>query len=347
MRKYLNLIAICTILLVLIACSDKSDANNNQNEQTNTNNDEIEETEAEENENDVDENNISNLGDENNLEEDSFVDEIKVLEVDKILIDQENISKVDKEDVLIEHDTILYVEHDLITELLDYELTYHEEDTFAEIFDGKGDFIYEPSHEDEGGAIMDVGQVYVEKIDDYKNIPSEEADLNKFIEYKGKLYIPERFINVRMESPISYKKRDQTIELGLRSEAISLYDFGIESKYSSSAEVTQDASDVTIEGKNHESGIVIRNVNSSRKYAGILTDFEHSKISGMIYNKAGDETIQVKFQYNEDKTIKTVDLDPNETYEFEYDVKGEIVFYITAKAPVRTEGELVIVGELK
>src|SRR5690625_490595 len=233
MRKYLNLIAICTILLVLIACSDKSDANNNQNEQTNTNNDEIEETEAEENENDVDENNISNLGDENNLEEDSFVDEIKVLEVDKILIDQENISKVDKEDVLIEHDTILYVEHDLITELLDYELTYHEEDTFAEIFDGKGDFIYEPSHEDEGGAIMDVGQVYVEKIDDYKNIPSEEADLNKFIEYKGKLYIPERFINVRMESPISYKKRDQTIELGLRSEAISLYDFGIESKYSS------------------------------------------------------------------------------------------------------------------
>src|SRR5699024_6254611 len=131
----------------------------------------------------------------------------------------------------------------------DYELTYDEDDTFAEVFEGKGDYQYEPSHDE--GAIMDIGQIYVEDVDGYENVPEDEEELYKFIEFDGKLYVPNRLINVYLKTPLNYERRDKTLELGLHSEATSIYDVGIDERTSSSAEVTQNAADVTVEGKNH------------------------------------------------------------------------------------------------
>src|SRR5699024_8566792 len=259
------------ISFTLIGCSGDSDevnSNANKNEEANEENgNDVNNTENNEDKNDGEnENSDSNneAVDANAAEADEggFADEIKPLGVEEVLLDQEKVSQFKEgRDTFIEHDELLYVEHNFITHLLDYELTYDEENTFAEVFKEKGDYAYEPSYKDEGGAIMDLGQVYDEDSDEYKDIPGESAESYKMIEYDGKLYVPERLINVFMDTPLNFERRDRAMEVGLRSEATNIYDFGIDDQYSSStAEVTQDASDVTIEGKNNEKGVVIRNI---------------------------------------------------------------------------------------
>lgn len=42
-----------------------------------------------------------------------------------------------EENTVIEHKELIYIEHEFITDVLDYELTYDEDDAFAEIFEGK------------------------------------------------------------------------------------------------------------------------------------------------------------------------------------------------------------------
>src|SRR5699024_9198091 len=327
--------------------NNTNETNNDEslNDESNENNENISDNEEIDENEETDENQAAEADGEGTL-----ADEVEVVDVENVLLDQEEVKSRFKEDedVFIEHNDLLYVEHDFITNLLDYELTYDEENTVAEVFEGKGDFSYKPTHEDEGIALMDVGQVYDENADEYEDIPEESADLYKFIEYEGKLYVPERIIGQFLNEPIHYERRDKTIEVGLRAEATDLYDFGIDDEYSStSVEVTQDSSDVTIEGENYGQGIVLKDVNSSNKFAAILNKYQYSEISGFVHNKSDEETVEVKFQYNKDKTIETVDLELGETYEFENDLKGEVVFFVLAKGPAGSSSKVVVVGELK
>lgn len=341
--KKLGFFSIIVIIgSLLIGCSEKEDE-----EPTSADEDEEEVVDEEQEPEEVDEEDEEE-NQEDEPEEETFADEIDVLDVQTVLVDQEVVSGYHaKADIFIEHDEIIYVEHDFITQLLDYELTYEEENTFAETFEGKGNFRYDPSHQDEGGALMDLGQIYVEDLDTYEDISGSEEELYKFIEYGGRLYVPERLINVYMKSPLNYERRNQTVEIGLHAESISVYDIGVSSESSSSAEVTKNASDVTIEGENHDGGIVLRSINSADKSADIDVDYNFSEITGFVHNKSDDETIEIKFQYSDEKTLDSVELKPGETHEFDYDVKGESVLKIVGVGRPGSSSEAVIVGELK
>lgn len=337
---------IVIISILLIGCSEKPDedadrADKNEKEVIDEEQ-EQEKVDEEDPEEDEEENQ------EEEMEEETFADEVQVLDVQTVLHDQEEVPGYRANaDVFIEHDEIIYVEHKFITEILDYELTYEEENTFAEIFKGNGHFRYDPSHQSEGGSLMDIGQIYVEDLDKYEDISGDEEDLYRFIEYGGRLYVPERLINVYMKSPLNYERRDQTIELGLLSEPISIYEVGISSSSSSSAEVTQNASDITIKGENYGGGIVIRDINSAYKNADIDIDYHFSEITGFVHNKSEDETIEVKFQFDDEKTLDAVELNPGETHEFDYDVKGESIIKISGEGRPGSSSEMVVVGELQ
>lgn len=342
---------IMMISILFVGCSGNNDENNNNNDNNNENN-----TVNEENNNN--ENNENEAANQNNNEEDlnenenneneteeTFADEVKVLDVETVLHDQDEVSEFDpNEHSIIEHEELMYIEHDFITEVLDYEFTYDEEETFAEVFEGKGDFTYEPSHED--GSMMDLGQIYIEELDKYENISGDVEELFKMIEYEDKLYVPERLINVFMKSPLNYERRDQVLEIGLQAEAEDLYDVGVADDSSNKIEATQNASDVTVEGENHDGGIIIKNINSASKNADIATNFNYSEINGFIHNFSDEETIEIKFQYADEKTLDSVDLKPGETHEFEYDVKGEPVFKVVAEGTPGSSSEAVIIGEL-
>lgn len=345
MKKILAVISFIMIIsMLLIGCSEKTGGEvNSDNEEVKV--DEEETIEDEEGEEEVNEDELNESEREEELEEETFADEIKVLDVEKMVHDQEEVSEFNaNEDTIIEHDERLYIEHDFITEILDMELTYDEENTFAEIFEEKGDFHYEANHED--GAMMDIGQIYVEELDDYENISGEEEELYKFIEYEGKLYVPERLINVYMKEPLNYERRDETLEIGLKSESTTVYDLGI-TDGSSSAEVTQNASDVTIEGENYEGGVVLRDVNSASKEAHFDIDYNYSLMEGFVHNHSDDETVEVRFQYDDDKTLDSVKLSPGDTHEFDYKTNGEGALKVLAKGEPGSSSEVVIVGELK
>lgn len=348
MRKLLSVgIYIAIILSLLVACGKKDEEENtgdDENEKPITEEQPDQEDEDEENKEDK-----TDEGKENEEEEDlegTFAADIKVLDVETVLFDQDKVSSFQvEEDTVIEHEELMYVEQDFITEVLDYELTYDEENTFAEIYKGKGEFNYEPSHEDDYGALMDVGQIYVEDLDDYVNI-TEDEELFKFIEYKGELYLSERFINVFLKDPLNYERRDKALEVGLQAEATNIYDVGITDNSSGGTEVTQNAPDVTIEGKNHEGGVVIKDINSAEKGAEIAINYNYSEMKGFIHNHSDEETIEIKFQYDDGKTLDTISIKPRETYKFDYDVKGEAILKVVAKGKAGTSSKAVIVGEL-
>jgi len=243
---------------------------------------------------------------------------------------------------MIEHEELMYVEHQFITELLDYELRYDEEDTFAEIFEGKGDFIYESSHED--GALMDLGQIYVEEEDAYENIDSNQTEYFQFIEFEEKLYIPERFIHIYMKSPMNLDRRDKVLEIGEFKESVSVSDVGL-ANTGSNIEITQNAEDVTVEGENYGAGIVISNINSSSKSAEIDVDYNYSKFKGFIYNKT-DKSVQIDVKYEDDLIIDSFEIGKQKSQKFSYDLKGKEVITISAKLEPGASEEVVIIGDL-
>lgn len=343
-RFWFGGIFMALIFVLLIGCSNDADGENNKAEEKD---DEVteEEVEQEEDQEEADEVDVDEEVEEE--EDPGFASEIRVLDIETVLNDQEEVSDFSpEEETFIEHEELLYVEADFITEVLDYELTYDEENTFAEVFKDKGDFTYESTHEDEGGAIMDIGQMYIEDLDEYEDTTGEE-ELYRFIEYDGKLYVPKRLISVYMKSPLNYEQRDKTIELGLHSEATSIYDVGLGDDASYAAEMTQNASDVTIKGENYEGGILLNDITSADKNADINLDYQYSEIDGFVYNKSDQNTLEVKFMYDDDKTLDTIELKPGATKNFDYEVKGEPVLKIEASGAPGSSSEVVIVGEVK
>src|SRR5699024_4273320 len=111
-------------------------------------------------------------------------------------------------------------------------------------------------------------------------------------------------------------------------------------------EVTQNASHVTVEGTKYEGGIVTRDINSAGKKANIDIDYNYSEINGFVHNFSDDETIEIKFQYDDAKTLDPIKLEPGETEEFEYDIKGEAICPGIAGGRPRAWSEAVIIGDL-
>lgn len=357
MRKFWSVLFIAILSSLLIACSgdDKEEAVEADKEEEESAEEESDvEDESDEEAVEADELDESDDADESDEMDDpmeeTFADEITVLDVEKVLYNQDDVSDdvlVENEDVYIEHDDLVYVEHDFITEILDYEVRFDEENTLVEVFEDKGDYTYEPAHEDDEGALMDVGQIYVEEKDDYENIDGDEEELYQFIEYENKLYVPEQFVKVYLKAPLNYERRDQILEVGERSDKTSIYEVGITEDTSNNAEETQDSSDVTVEGKNHKEGIVLTDINSATKNADIDLDYNYSTIKGFIHNQSDEDTIEVKFQFEDEKTIDTVKIKAGKTEKFEYDVNGESVFKVLAGGEPGSSGKAIIIGDVK
>src|SRR5699024_4006002 len=170
MRKFWSVLFIAILSSLLIACSgddkeeaveaDKKEEESAEEEESDVE-DEADEEEVEADE--LDESDESDDADESDELDDPMeetcADEITVLDVEKVLYNQDDVSddvSVENEDVYIEHDDLVYVEHDFITEILDYEVRFDEENTLVEVFEDKGDYTYEPAHEEDEGALMDI-----------------------------------------------------------------------------------------------------------------------------------------------------------------------------------------------
>lgn len=338
MKNILKFLLVATLLVVLAACGGKNDnnasANNKENEVENNNN--------EANENNEQENEDNEENEPANEEEPSFADEVTVQNVTEILLDLEE-TDLD-EHVLIEHENKRYVEQEYITSLLDYEVTYDEANNLVEIYEGKGDFTYEPNHTDDGGALMSMSQIYDERLDDYIDTDEEIEDYG-IIEFDDKLYLPVRFVNTYMETPVHYKRRDGIVELGEASEKTNIHDYAVEFELQGRAVATESSNDVTIEGENYEKAIKIEGINSAKSELYTRTYGQFSNAEGFIYNKSKDEEITVFIGDYEETVDEEVTIKPREIYEFKIDMSGYRGFYVNVTAEPGADETAIIVGD--
>ncbi|MUV38735.1 hypothetical protein JNUCC1_02606 [Lentibacillus sp. JNUCC-1] len=285
------------------------------------------------------------------IEEETFANEVNVLDVGEVLLDQEAVSDFNEEDtILIEHEEHKYVESEFVTSLLDYEITYDPEKRTAEVYKGKGDFTYEPMHEEEEGALLDVGQFYLESMDDYFAPSDDEVDQYKFIEFEGKLYLPERLIMKHLETPVNYLRRDQTVEFGLRGEPTDVYDLGVGRSHDSMIYITNEATDVTIDGENYEQGIKMTEIDPISRKLQLHPESNYKKFSGFLYHKEGDDPMELRLLDSEREVIEVIGtIKPGEKIDFEFDVSGRDEIYISAENTQFkvTDMEAVLIGELQ
>lgn len=341
-KNYTKTLIIIMSLALLVACGSKGDANEqNNNNQNEVENNEINDENTNGNE-EEEENDGENMA-ANENEEPSFADEVFVQDVSEILLDLEAIDLA--ENILIEHENKRYIEHEFITTLLDYEVTFDETNNVVEVYKEKGDFQYEPNHTNDGGALMDVSQIYDERIDDY-NDTEEQKDEYGIVEFDDKLYLPVRLINMYLEMPVHYKKRNGIIELGEASEKTNIYDYAVENELQgNSATTTQTAGDVTIEGTNYEKGIKLTGINSANTelYTRVYGKFSFAE--GFIYNKSKENEMTIFIGNFKDEIVEEVVIKPREIYEFKIDINGFRGFYVNAKTKAGADETAIVVGE--
>lgn len=346
--------------VLVAACGSKENNNDNNDNNDPENNVENEPVNNEENNNSQNENEEPENNDENNENESfnenennneneaennestSFADEIYEQRVTEILLDLEEVDLA--EDILIEHDKKRYIEQEYVTGLLDYEITFDEDNNLLEIFEGKGDFEYTPNHTEDGGAMMNMSQIYDERVDDYIDT-GEEAEHYKLIEYDDKLYLPVRFVNMFMETPVHYKRRDGIVEFGQASEKINIHDYVVQNGLDGHAAATESADDVTIEGKNHEKAIKIEKINSATSELYTNLYGQYSTAEGFIYNKSKDKELTVYIGPNSDNIVEEVTIEPREAYDYKIDTAGYGSFYMNILTEPGSDETAIIVGD--
>jgi len=191
---------------------------------------------------------------------------------------------------------------------------------------------------------MTMSQIYDERLDDYVDT-DEEAEDYGIIEFDEKLYLPVRFVNYYMETPVHYKRRDGIVELGEASEKTNIHDYAVEVELQGNATATKSANDVTIDGENYEKAIKLENINSANTELYTRTYGQFSTAEGFIYNKSKEEDITIFMGDYEDTVVEEVTIKPRETYEFKLDMSGYRGFYINAKAEPGKSETAIVVGD--
>lgn len=353
MKKMSLIFTLALSMLVFTSCSNitelvqKFSGENENNEENNLN----EMSNGEENDDLVETDNNDTEMNENDDEEieEGLATEFRTLDVDSVLLDQKELdytSEIDR--LVIELEELRYIEHEFITEVLDYELTYDEDNTYVEIFEEKGDYRYEPTHSGEGGIIMDVGQVYVGETDKYENISDDEEELFKFIEFDDQLYISERFINFFMKSPINIDRRNNILEIGMMAETTNVEDIALNKDTKNhKVDASESPQHVTVDGENHGGGIVFSDINSSAALADLHVDYQYSEITGFIHNFSDEYTHSVEVKYDDDKVHDAFEIKPGKSKEIKYNLKGNEFLKIYIKGPSGTKSEAVLIGEVR
>lgn len=348
MRK-LSIIGLSLVLLLFAACSkddgDAAEEGNNQDESS-----ELDEEESEEeNENDVDEDADGDMDEEEEEEEEpTFADEVNVFELSSILLDQEEVDGFD-EDTLVEHEQTLYIESEFITTLLDYELVFDADNGVVELYEEKGDFVYEPNHSENNGDVLTVGEFYIESIDDYVN-PDDKYNYD-FIELNDKLYVPERFVTRYLGEPINYHRRDSVLELGIQSEVTYLADVETDGNMLwGDGGVSSDPKHTTIKGTKYDS-VAHKYDSRGIETLHIIPRSEFSQVDGIVYNKTDEHEIEVTGYDANEKELFTATVGKNDIYEFSLDIKGEelvtIKYQDKSKALIPGTTDAVIYAEFK
>lgn len=324
------LILLLLAIFVVASCSSKTDEVNGNNEIMNENTEDginnevdLEETNDPENEETNDENveddeSAEGENDEEEEEEPTFADEVRILEVDKVLYDQEEV-ELDTEEFLIEHERIKYVDYETISEWLDYEIKLDPESSFAEILEGKEDYTYEAAHQEEGGALLDVGEIYVDSLESY--VDPEGDDTFDFIEFNEKLYVPERILEIGLHTPINYIRKDRTLEFGIRSEPLYLNDLKTNgSALRGNGGLSSDSKHATIQGEKYEV-VAYKDRSVSKERLAILADYKQSLLKGIFYNKH-EEDLEFVIMAEEKDELLRVTVGSEEVEPYEVDISG-------------------------
>lgn len=312
MKNRMKLIFMLILALgLVVGCSNKDSNKENSEPETEAapNEEENEELEEEENLAEEEEEEIEKEGP-------TFADEIRILNFTQLLLDAQEVDSVVDEG-LIEHEQTLYIESELITEILDFEIRYDEEKEFVEVFHGKSDFTYTPLHEIDGGSVLLVGEIYNESDDEYVS-PREEY-VYDFIEYNNKMYIPERVLAEILEQPLNYHRKDGILEVGLRQDPTYIQDFDVQN-LKGDAGVTEDSKYTTIKGEKYDS-VVYVNKSMSFDSFHLVPKYEYSLFEGFIYNNS-DVELKLTISENEAEEIHHVTVPPKETADFSVEIKG-------------------------
>jgi len=353
MRKIAIIFTLALSMLIFTSCSNITElvqkfSGENGNDEENS----LNEMNNEEENDDLVEvgNNDTEMNENDDVEiEEGLATEFRTLDVDSVLLDQKELdytSEIDR--LVIELEELRYIEHEFITEVLDYELTYDEENTYVEIFEEKGDYKYEPAYESDEGVILDVGQVYVGETDKYENISDEEEKLFKFIEYDDRLYISERFINRFMKSPTNIDRRSNTLEIGIMKESVRVEDIELSGQTTTSkVDATESSQHVTVEGENHGGGILFSNLNSSAALADVYVNYQYSEVEGFIHNFSDEYTHSIEVKYDSDKVHDAFEVKPGKTKKINYPLKGKEFFKIYIEGPGGTSSEAVLIGNVR
>src|SRR5699024_8928337 len=138
MRKMALIFTLALSMLIFTSCSNITDlvnvfsGDNEENEENNLNDVNNEEENDDWFENDNNDDSEMSENEEEEMEE-GLATDIRTLDVDTVLIDQEELDlTVETDKLVIEHEELRYIEHEMITEVLDYELTYDEDNTYVE-----------------------------------------------------------------------------------------------------------------------------------------------------------------------------------------------------------------------
>lgn len=352
-----NLTVLFFSLLLLTGCglfgkstgSNEEDNDMNQEEVENNeveNNTEEDNNSLNDNEDENDENNDTNhMNNENEVEEEpSFADEVRILDVEEVFFDREEVD-LPTEDLLLIHDETTYIAYEPVSELLDYEMRFDPDSSFAEVLEGKEDYTYEPMYEDEGGALLDVGELYIDSNEEYVN-PSNNENFS-LIEYDGELYIPERILERAFHTPLNYIRKDRELELGLRSEPVLLDGVEVGGTFSLYGGISSDSNYTTVKGDKHDV-VAYSNDTTGTDKIEIETDFKFNLMEGFIYNKA-DETLILTGFNDSGKEVFEIKVDAKTVKEFDMDIAGmeEIRFSVedTEKAIFKDGYSYVFYGE--
>jgi|GEM_PF-6964318 len=301
MKKSIQLLTLLFLLMLLFSGCGLF----NKYEQTNNDHENNSEVTANDNNN------------EKNKSELTFADKVTVLKAEEVLVDQE-IVDIDDNELIIEYEGVNYLEYEIVSELLDYEVKFDPDTSIAEIKEGKEDAVYEANHQEDGGALLDVGELYVETNDSYIDPSSEESF--DFIEFNEKLYIPERVLELGFHTPINYVKDEQRLEIGERSEPLYLDEVETDgTTLLGDSGITTESKYTTIQGEDYDV-VIFSNEASTKEYLTVETDYKHSLMTGVFYNNH-DKDLEFVITTEDDELIRK-EVNAGQVEEYEIDVRG-------------------------
>ena len=152
-----------------------------------------------------------------------------------------------------------------------------------------------------------------------------DGSVVKPIVYNGRTYLPVRFLGEALNIPIEWEGATKTVHIGGKSEAVpitnpEMYKKGVSTIF------TKDAELLSASGKTYKWGIVNEKRVSYLSYSCSFkpeSKYKYLKASVFLDDKK-EKAIKIDFTKNKfgGEIIKTITINPGETYELSLDITG-------------------------